>query len=112
MHHLTPLISTMPVRRPWRTPNDITHSDLLRLAALVADPACSGEDAQQLSSQMVMPVRACARGEVYVDDGHVVGREHRVNPGLASEPAHRGAAADGLLARVGVAYDYHLRHAG
>ena len=74
--------------RPGRTPDDVPDHDSPWLPVLVAHPTRSRQDAQELPSAVVMPVGACAGGEVDVHHGHALRREDTVHPDIAGEDAH------------------------
>lgn len=111
MKQITAFICAMPVHSPGRCPHNISDIQSLGLAALVAHPAASGSDFEDLAVFVVVPVGPCAGREHDVVDGDalcLVG-EDGIGPDVAGEGR---PSKFGLLARgTGVADNCH-RHAG
>lgn len=115
MHQHTPIISTMPMRRPSRTRHNVPDTNSLRLPTLVADPAAPRLHFQDLTILMRVPVCACPRqeGDVVAHDT-IHGACHFVHVDVACEgigsfggagpAAGLGGVADDCAGHVEVLY--------
>jgi hypothetical protein len=109
MKEITSLIGSVPVYGSSRTPNNIPDVQFLRFATLIADPARSSRNLEDLSIFVVVPMRPGAGSEhdVIDRDSLFFVEEDGVGPDVTGEC---GASQFGFLARrAGVAYNCH-RH--
>ena len=112
VHHITLIISTVPMRCPRRTPNDVSDADLGRFGSLITYPPGPGENAKDLPLFVRMPVSSRAWHEIHVSDGYALGRENGIKPDGAGEGiGDGGGSVDGGFAAARVAGDDH-RHVG
>jgi hypothetical protein len=63
MHHETPIVTSMPVRRPSTTPNRVSNIQSPRLTTFVTDPARTSHYSQKLAILVGVPVCAGAGRE-------------------------------------------------
>ena len=109
---ITSLISSVPVNSARRTPNDIADVQLLRLAALVANPTRSGGDFEDLAVLVVVPVCSSTRSEhdVVNGDAFFLDGEDGIGPDITGE----GGTSEfgGLSRRAGVADNCHRHDSG
>src|SRR5271155_1034595 len=109
MKQITSLIRTMPMNSPSRSPNNITNIQFLRFATLIANPARSCSDFENLSILMMMPMGSGTGSEHDVVDGDsfLFVCKDGIGPDVAGEG---GASQFGLFARcTGIADNCH-RH--
>src|SRR5271170_4777924 len=109
MKEITSLIGSVPMDGPSRTPNNIPDVQFLRFATLIADPARSSRNLEDLSVFVVVPMRPGAGSEhdVIDRDSLLFVQVDRVGPDVTREC---GASQFGFLARrAGVADNCH-RH--
>jgi len=109
MKQISSIITSMPVSSPRRRPNDISNMQSLGFATLIANPACSSGDFEDLAVFVGMPMCSGTGSEHDVVDRDplfFVG-ENGVGPDVTSEGR---APQFGWFARcTGVADDCH-RH--
>lgn len=58
MHHLRPIVGTMPMCHTRRTPDDVARCNPFWFLPLVANPAFTFNDSQKLAPLMPVPLRA------------------------------------------------------
>src|SRR5918995_3258881 len=94
MRHAVHGSGTVPVLHPWRSPDDVTGTDLLLLAAPGLDPPDTGGDNQMLASWVGVPggTRTRCKGDLTSAGSGVLRR--------AEEGLHNHVAGEGLCGSV------------
>lgn len=110
MHHHTPIVGPMPMRRPSRTRHNVTDPNPLWFPALVTDPTASRFHFEDLAILVGMPIGACTRqeGDVVAHDA-VYGAGHFVHVDVAGEGVC-GFGGAGAAAGLGGVADDGARH--
>lgn len=103
MKHICPVVTSVPMSRSRVTPDDITDVQSPRLCAFVTNPSRPGQNFEQLSIFVSVPVRSGTRLEHNMAHGDAIALEDRVHPDVARES--RGGFGAGLF-RVARAANY------
>lgn len=92
------IISSMPMRRTRRCPDNVSSLDAAGLTPLIANPAGAGHHLQELALPVGVPVCPSAWSEGNIGDGSLVVLVYQVHINIASEC---GGRLRGSIASLG-----------